>query len=165
MAFPKRPRIRWMVLISVGMALGILAAACSAGSQGQVAGSATVEAELGIRVLRVSVTAGGGLIDVRYQVTDANKAAVALKNAKHRSHGTLDPEAIKGSLLLIDESSGYALTETTLHMLGRAQASRASPEAGKAYYILFTNTNGLIEPGDRATLMINELRLPHLEVE
>jgi hypothetical protein len=152
------------------LAFSAVVSACglSASQQVDQAQLVAVEEAWGIRVLHVSLTAGGSMIDLRYQVTNPEKAALALGGG---SHGASDYEeaieALKESPLLIDEASGYALTETHLHLGGRVQKQRLEPQAGLTRFILFSNTGGLIERGSKVSLAIgdSDLRLEHLAVQ
>ena len=123
----------------------------------------SLEAAWGIRVSRVSLTAGGGIVDLRYRVTNAEKAAAALGASAH-NHGQPTDEDIKNGPLLIDEASGYAVTEAQIHQTGRVVQERQAPTSGLTYFILFSNTGGLFERGSKASLAIGDLRLEHLVV-
>jgi len=120
------------------------------------------EDEWGIRVTRVSLTAGGGMIDVRYEVTDPVKAAAALAGSAAGHSAT--PEDMAHGLWLVDEDSGYAVIEANLHQMGRLQKQRLAPQAGESDLILFANTTGIVEPGDKVSLVMGGSRLEHLEV-
>jgi hypothetical protein len=124
------------------------------------------EGDWGIKVISVALTADGGMIDVRYQVTDPAKAAAALGGAAgHDGHGAITAEALQDAPLLVDEKTGYAVMEANLHQMGGVRRERQSPDVGKTYFILFANTGGLVEPGDEVSLAASDLRLEHLEVE
>ena len=87
------------------------------------------------------VTADGGLIDFRFQVVDAHKAATM-------------PEP--GNLpVLIAEDRRIALKL-------RPRADVAHLQAGRVYYLLYPNAQSAINPGSRVTLVIGDLRLEHL---
>jgi hypothetical protein len=131
----------------------------------QAAVTAGTEEDWGIRVIGVSLTADGGMIDVRYQVTDPEKAAAALGGSVDHSHGSVSAESLQNAPLLVDEETGYAVMETNLHQMGGVRRERQSPDVGKTYFILFANTGGLVEPGDEVSLAASDLRLEHLEVQ
>ena len=123
------------------------------------------EEDWGIKVIGVSLTADGGMIDVRYQVTDPEKAAAALGGSVDHSHGSISAEALQDALLLVDQKTGYAVMETDLPLMGGVRNERKTPDVGKTYFILFANTGWLIEPGDEVSLAASALRLEHLEVQ
>jgi hypothetical protein len=147
---PDRPtslRSRWLI------PLAALAAAASLGSWILVRGdsggspptalsaSAFVQAT-GIRITRVAVTAGGGVIDLRFQVVDPSKADVV--------HG-------EGALAVVDEQSGLALTRP-FHF----HSSDTRFRAGSTYYELLVNRSGLIEAGDSVAVRVGKTTLAHL---
>lgn len=123
------------------------------------------EEDWGIKVIGVSLTADGGMVDVRYQVTDPEKAAAALGGSVDHSHGSVSVESLQNAPLLVDEETGYAVLEANLHQMGGVKRERQSPEVGKTYFILFANTGGLVEPGDEVSLAAADLRLEHLTVQ
>ena len=161
----------WRLAILVLVALAATAALLSACSLGSPAGDeeaqrATAEATLGIRVIAVTLSAGGGLVDLRYQVLDPDKASVL--GGDHGSDSEdLEEfyEDFKDRPLLVDEASGYAVVEAHMHLAGRARKQREEPKAGQAYSILFSNTGSLVEPGSKVSLVIGDLRLEHLVVQ
>jgi len=126
---------------------------------------AGTEEDWGIRIVSVALTADGGMIDVRYQVTDPEKAAAALGGGVDHSHGSISAESLQNAPLLVDENTGYAVMEVNLHQMGGVRRERLSPDVGKTYFILFANTGGLVEPGDEVSLAAADLRLEHLEVQ
>jgi len=147
------------------LAAALLISACASSQAGQdEAKRASVEDAWGIRVLRVVLTGGGGLVDLRYQVTDADKAAAALGGSAH-THGRVRLEDIKSSVQLVDEASGIALLEAQIHFMGRVQTQRLAPKEGLTRFILFSNTEGLIERGSNVSLAIADLNVEHLVVQ
>jgi hypothetical protein len=133
--------------------------------QHESAVTVATEEDWGIKVISVSLTAGGGMIDVRYQVTDPEKAAAALGGSVDHSHGTVSAQSLQNAPLLVDEQTGYAVMEANLHQMGGVRRERQSPDVGKTYFLLFANTGGLVQPGDEVSLAASDLRLEHLEVQ
>jgi hypothetical protein len=98
----------------------------------------------GVRVIRVAVTGAGGLVDLRYQVVDADKA--------QQVHD-LPP-------LLIDEGTGGVVMRPWMgHMHMNA------PKQGISYFVLFENSGDLIRPGARVTVQLGDARLLHVRVQ
>ena len=164
-AASRRMLVRLAALSFVALAVTTLISACgspSGGEEAEEAQSALIEEAWGIRVLSVALTAGGGMVDVRYQVTNPEKAALALGSSEH---DVITPEDVKESPLLIDEESGYAFMETHLHLMGRVFTQRENPKAGVSRFMLFSNMNGLIRPGDSVSLAIGDRRLVHMVVQ
>ena len=153
---------RLSALALAGLTLFTAVSACrSAGGEDEQSRRLAEDA-LGVRVLHVSLIADGGMVDVRYRVTNPEKAALLGGGG---SHEITTPEEIANSPLLIDEASGYAVMEARLHQMGRVQKQRGAPQAGLTYFILFSNTGGLIKPGSKVALAVGDARLEHLLVE
>lgn len=99
---------------------------------------AAVQETWGIRITLVAITGGGGMVDLRFQVIDPDKAL-----------GLLDPENFPA---LIDETSEQALTKTAGH-----GGHSKSFKAGRTAYLLYENTGRLLRPGSRVTLQIGDV--------
>jgi hypothetical protein len=104
---------------------------------------ASFQEATGVRVTRVAVVGGGGLIDLRYQVIDPDKA-----EAIH-----LTPP------VLVDERSGEVIV--TLFM-GHRHSSE--PKAGYTYPLIFINERGLLAPGSAVSVLIGDELLEHVTV-
>ena len=100
----------------------------------------------GVRLIRVAVTGGGGLLDLRYQVVDPNKA-VAVHEAK-------TPPA------LIDERTG--LVDNRLLM---GHAHHGQLKAAVSYYLIFENTGNWVRRGSEVTVLLGDARLEHVIVK
>ena len=105
---------------------------------------ALFQEETGVRVIRVAVTGGGGLVDLRYQVTDPDKAVVV--------HD--DP------LALVDEATGEVIDD-----LFMGHGSKGQPQAGLTYPVLFVNRQGLVKRGRTVSVLIGDSRLEHVTVQ
>jgi len=127
-----------------GVALWLAAerTAASSGRQDQakLARSAFQDAT-GVRVIRVAIVGGGGLVDLRYQVIDPDRAQVV----------HLTPP------VLVEEETGEVID--TLFM---GHAHGADPKAGYTYPLIFVNEGGLLEPGSAVSVVIGEARLEHV---
>jgi hypothetical protein len=103
------------------------------------------EDKTGVRIVLVAVSAGGGMIDLRYQVIDPEKALIV--------HDAENPPAI------IDEDSGQVFKTPWMNHL-----HDGSYQAGIVYYTLLMNSGGQIKPGDRVTVVVGGFSLEHLIV-
>ena len=103
-----------------------------------------MENEYGIHVTQVGVTAGGGMVDLRYVVLDTDKALLI--------GGSTDDRA-----QLVIERTGKRLDTAALTMRHR---NKIRP--GQGTFILFRNDFGAVHRGDRVTLVIGKLELKHL---
>src|SRR5215471_6978424 len=100
----------------------------------------------GVRLIRVAVTGGGGLLDLRYQVVDPNKA-VAVHEAK-------TPPAI------IDERTGLVLNRL---LMGHAHQGELKPAV--TYYLVFENTGNWVRRGSEVTVLLGDAQVEHVVVK
>jgi hypothetical protein len=101
----------------------------------------------GIDVTMVAVTAAGGLVDLRYQVVDVDKASAILHD------DSLSP-------ILVEEDSG-----ATLRMSHPPGHHGAELRLGGSYFFLMANANTALRPGAKVTLVIGDSRLEHITVQ
>jgi hypothetical protein len=99
----------------------------------------------GVRLVHVAVTGGGGLMDIRYQILDPDKAVVV--------HDDENP------LTIIHEQTGANLY-FTLH-----EHNDDSFRPAILYSQILMNSAGIVQPGDYVTLEVGEVRLEHLKVQ
>jgi len=116
------------------------------GPEAWVASQRAFAEETGVRVIRVAVIAGGGMLDLRYQVVDPDKAVIV--------HDQERPPT------LVHEATGQAVSrpwhdhshDTELH-------------SAVTYYELIMNPEGMIQSGDQVSIMIGDSRLEHVVVQ
>ncbi len=115
-------------------------------------GRATTEYKMlwGIDNIVVKQVAGGALIRFSYRVLDPAKARV-LNDEK------LAPQ-------LVDETSHYALQIPAMEQVGQLRQT-ATPEAGRDYWMVFSNKGGYVRPGNRVDIVIGNLRINGLVVQ
>jgi hypothetical protein len=107
--------------------------------------SAAMESQLGVRFSRVVVVGDGGLITVTYVVLDSEKASRFQSDVAH-------PPA------LLSESRHVGTKRVAVMKQGHAL------RAGQTYYLVYQNTRGALQPGERATLVDGRLKLAHVPV-
>ena len=100
----------------------------------------------GVRLVRVAVTAGGGLLDLRYQVIDPNKAAAV--------HEARTPPAIA------DERTGLVLNRL---LMGHAHQGQLKPAV--SYYLIFENTGNWVRRGSEVTVLLGNAQVEHVVVK
>jgi hypothetical protein len=103
----------------------------------------------GVDSLDVKWTESGEVIRFTYRVLDANKAK-ALNDKKN------EPS-------LIDPRPGVKLVVPSLEKVGQLRQS-ATPEAGKVYWMAFSNKGRLVKRGDRVNVVIGTFRADGLVV-
>lgn len=108
------------------------------------------EERYGVKILSVRTSASGHIVDLRYRVLDAEKAA------------PLFARGIQPSLF--DEASGQMLSVPSAPKTGPLRAS-GRPVNNRNYFILFGNPGGLVACGNRVTLLLGDLEARGLVVE
>jgi hypothetical protein len=100
----------------------------------------------GVRLIRVAVTGGGGLLDLRYQVVDPSKAVTV--------HEARTPPAI------IDERTGLVLNRL---LMGHAHHGQLKPAV--SYYLIFENTGNWVRRGSEVTVLLGNAQVEHIVVK
>src|SRR5215469_11196050 len=104
----------------------------------------------GVESLSVKWTESGEVIRFSYRVLDAEKAK------------TLNDK--KNEPSLIDPAAGVKLVVPSLEKVGQLRQS-APPEAGKAYWMAFSNKGRHVKRGDRVDVVIGKFRAEGLVVD
>jgi hypothetical protein len=104
----------------------------------------------GIDSLSVKWAESGELVRVSWRVLDPAKAAVL--NNKNVEPSLIDPQA------------GVSLVVPVIEKIGQLRQS-APPEAGKSYWIAFSNKGRAVKRGDRVDLVIGPFRAEWLVVD
>jgi hypothetical protein len=102
-----------------------------------------IEERWGVRFTQIGVTADGGLIDLRFQVLDPDKALAMIDDVERLP-------------VMVAEGSGQ-LVNSALPMPARHELA-----AGRTYFLLYRNGAGAIKPGEPVTVVVGEQRLEHL---
>jgi hypothetical protein len=100
--------------------------------------------------LSVKLVESGEIIRFSYRVLDADKAVV-LNDKK------LEPS-------LIDYEAGAKLVVPSLEQVGQLRQS-STPEAGRSYWMAFSNKGRLVKRGHRVTVAIGQFKAEGLVVE
>jgi hypothetical protein len=111
-------------------------------SPGTPVSAEVIEAEWGIQITHVAVTADGGLIDFRFRVVDPEKAGPLLTLAKRP--------------VLVAEDSGAVID----HLMHPPHSHDLVP--GRVLYLIYNNTGGAIRRGAAVSVVLGDLRLEHL---
>lgn len=132
----------WLLVSQNSMALGPREGQNPMDGLSQIA----FTAETGIRVVRVNIASGGGIVNLRYQVVDPDKAVIV--------HAKESPPGI------VDEANGQLLN-IPFHSHTNSRELRT----GTVYSILINNTGGVLKPGSLVTVLVGEARLEHVVVQ
>lgn len=114
------------------------------------ANAVTAHEQSGIRILSVRWSAEGYFIDVRYEITDKEKASKWLTK-------DLKP-------LLKHDKSGKVLTVPNMAKVGKMQQTTNPPELGRVYFMMFGN-DGMLPKGEKVTLILGDVSFEGLTVE
>jgi hypothetical protein len=128
----------------------VLLSGCAARTGSQAAQAAAVETA-GIAIERVHPTVNGQMLDVRYRVTDREKAKATLNR--------------QARLYLIDQRTGTRLEVPNMAKVGKLRQLPDGMESGKIYWMFFGNPGGLVKPGSRVTMVANEARFEDILVQ
>jgi len=101
---------------------------------------AQLEARYGLRVRLIGVTAGGGMVDFRLKIVDAQKASQLLL-VPEKAPSLLVPD--KGVTLLAPPDPQQDL----------------NLEDGGVFFILFSNSGGAVQPGTPVIVSFGDLQL------
>lgn len=104
----------------------------------------------GVDSLSLKYTESGEVIRFSYRVLDAQKAKVL--NDKKNEPSLLDPKA------------GVKLVVPTLEKVGQLRQT-STPEAGKSYWMAFSNKGRVVKKGDRVDILIGQFRAQGLVVD
>ena len=104
----------------------------------------------GIELVAMRSTAEGHMVDFRYKVTDADKAAPLFKR--------------QTKPYLIHQESGKALGVPNTAKVGALRNSNM-PQAGRTYWMFFGNHNRIVKKGDLVTVAIGDFRAKDLTVQ
>ncbi len=151
----RRPR-RWRLWLAVAVAVllvGLTGRVVLANRAADVrSGTEAVNAQefaarTGVKVNLLGLTAGGGMIEFRYQVVDPDKASLLLHEADKRP-------------VLVAEDTG-----STLAMVSRPHIHRADLKLGGTYFFLLANAHNAIKDGTPITVVIGDVRLEHVKAQ
>jgi hypothetical protein len=105
-----------------------------------------LEQQYGVRIDVVGLLASGGLIEMRFQVIDADKATALFGDV-----ADMPVLAVEGSTKVLTSAKGMKHQLTLLD--------------GAAYFFLYTNVGNSVHEGSQVSFVINGVRLPHLVVQ
>ena len=99
-----------------------------------------LEENYGLRVQLLAVTAAGGLVDLRLQIADAEKAQAFLDDAANFP-------ALRAG------------TDTVLRTAEDAAMQDIQFENGKSIFVLYPNTGNIIKSGDPVNIVLGDLQV------
>jgi len=112
---------------------------------------ADLEAKWGIQITTLRLSARGAMIDFRYKVLDPVKAAELANPELHP--------------VLTEEATGFELHVPNTPKAGPLRQSAEQLEAGKIYWMFFSNLSRAIKSGSQVTVTIGDFKVEHLTIE
>lgn len=109
--------------------------------------AAELAGRYGIDLSLLAVTAAGGMIDLRFQVVDPDKA-----------NGVIHDTSLL-PILVVEESGA------TLAMSALPHSHNTRLELGGTYFFHMANAHSAVQPGSHVTLVIGDARLEHVKVQ
>ncbi len=125
-----------------------LLAGCATGGPGPAEGEVD---RYGIHIEGVRQTAAGHMLDFRYRVVDAERAATVI-------HPRLRP-------YLVDQQTGKQYVVPTLGRVGPLRQTRAKVEAGRTYFVFFANPGRALAQGTKVSVVMGDLVIKDLTVQ
>ena len=104
----------------------------------------------GVDSLSVKIAESGQIIRFSWRVLDPELARAL--NDKHAEPALIDP------------SAGVSLVVPTMEQIGQLRQT-APPEAGKSYWMAFSNKGRMVKPGHRVDVVIGGFRAAGLVVD
>jgi hypothetical protein len=111
----------------------------------QAEAMAAIQDRWGIRIEQVAATADGGLVDLRYTITDPDKAIFIYDD-------------INNMPKLVTEDSNVEIAINNL-------SHEHDLEFGQMYFIIYRNVAGAVQPGGLVTVKVGDLSIEHFAVE
>ncbi|WP_303901392.1 hypothetical protein [Thiohalomonas denitrificans] len=112
--------------------------------------SAELSERFGIELQALRLSAAGHMLDLRYQVTDSDKA---------------EPLMAQWKPYLVDESSGRKLSTPSFAKVGALRQSPEKLEEGLIYFVLFANPGRSLGHGDRVTVSLDGVHVEGVPIQ
>jgi hypothetical protein len=104
----------------------------------------------GVDGLSTQLAESGQLVRFSYRVVDVALAKPLLEKISNPS--------------LLDERAHAVLSVPTMEKVGPLRQA-GKPEAGKTYWVLFSNRGGVVRAGDKVTVVVGSVRIDGLVVQ
>lgn len=145
-----RFRLALVAVLVAALLVGAAAWKFSGGGNAAIASSSEItatqlEQEYGVRIDVVGLIAGGGLVELKFQVTDADKATALFGEV-----ADMPLLAVEGSSAVLQSAKGMKHSLTLLD--------------GASYFFLYTNVGDAVHDGSQVAFVVNGVRLAHLTV-
>ncbi len=146
----RRAPWRGLVALVLAVAVVLLAGRAVVASRGDIrSGTEAVTASqfaahTGVRVDLIAVVGGGGMVELRYQVVDADKASLLIHQDDARPK------------MMAEDTGAEVVLPSQPHN------HKTDFKVGGTYFIMFPNTRTALHDGTPVTLVVGDYRLEHL---
>lgn len=147
----KRHPILWIVIIAaIAVCSSCSTAPVTPGTE-ESSPAAKWEAG-GIQVVRVRLAMDGMMVDMRYRITDPQKAMSVLRR--------------DAKLTMVDTATGKVLAVPSLAQVGKLrQLPSAFEDTQRIYWVFFNNSEMAVKAGSSVTLFIGDLKIEGIVVD
>jgi hypothetical protein len=111
-----------------------------------VVSEAGLAEKAGVRIVYVALTGGGGLIDLRFQVIDPDKAPAV--------HDQAYPPTI------VDENTGLVVNQL---LMGHSHTEPFN--GGETYYLIFENPGSIVQTGGKVSVLLGNMEVDDVIVK
>ena len=105
----------------------------------------------GIKVVRIGHAVNGMMLDLRFRITDFERAREVLTQ--------------NTPLSIVDQATGRVLSVAEAGTVGKLRNVPQHDDSGKVYWMFFVNAGGVVKPGSMVTLVIGNVQVRDIRVE
>jgi hypothetical protein len=105
----------------------------------------------GIKVVRIGHAVNGMMLDLRFRITDFERASEVLKQ--------------NTPLSIVDQATGRVLTVAESGKVGKLRNVPQRDDSSKVYWMFFVNAGGVVKAGSLVTLVIGDVQIRDIIVE
>lgn len=142
---------KYWAMIAVALTCGCMKSRTDVAGDHKPSSATALARQHGIEVERISLSAAGYMLDLRYRVVDPVLAA-----------GLMDRG---GECCVVDQKSGAKMIVPAPPKVGSLRQRTPTPVEGKTYFVMFANPGRLIQAKDKVTVVIDDLKLTDLVVQ
>ena len=135
----------------IALGLAVLVAGCCTARPVTTPSAREGDDDGGIRVESLRLSAADYMLDLRFRITDPERAAPFFSRSSE--------------VQLIDQASGARLLVPNTPKLGKLRQVARKDMTDRSYFMLFANPGRYLKAGSQVTLVAGDTRISHLTVE
>jgi hypothetical protein len=147
-------KVYFLMLLAILLVIfSLLLTGCAASPKNpeeDIVNTESLEERWGIEISGIRLTSGGFMLDFRYRVTDAKKAAPLFDRMTKP--------------YLIHQESGAKFMVPNPPKTGPLRTSN-EPQQGRVYWMFFANPGRYVKQGNKVTVVIGDFKAENLTVE